>query len=270
MEILQYDTQTKEAEGLNIINRLAEREVLAVVFSSLFEIAPQLERLQVAMISMCSSKPGLSAMNAQHLPLKPVVAAWVKAYGIKKAVIIHDAEDAVSKAEGAILPGLLKANGVFDIMTYRTKDTDYSAQITKANFAFGSCYQNAAAIAKEAHKQGLKVPMVGGACAGAPGFIKIAGSAAEGAYMSTAAWIDDPRKSANVRDFGKPPYGGPRAYEIYARRSWRTGVTNKPGDRRTVKRFAPVLRPSGTGLPASTRSVTALAAARWSTASVSK
>ena len=42
-------------------------------------------------------------------------------------------------------------------------------------------------------KQGLKVPIVGGACAGAPGFIEIAGKAAEGAYMSTAAWLDDPR-----------------------------------------------------------------------------
>jgi branched-chain amino acid transport system substrate-binding protein len=265
LEIVYYDTQTKESEGLNIINRLAERDkVLAVngpCFSSLFEIiAPLLDRLQVSMISMCSSKPGLSAMSKWAMrntltsdkQLKPVVAAWVKAYGIKKAVIIHDAEDAVSKAEGAkILPGLLKANGVevLDIMTYRTKDTDYSAQITKAKslgaqgIAFGSCYQNAAAIAKEAHKQGLKVPMVGGACAGAPGFIKIAGSAAEGAYMSTAAWIDDPREKVQTyvkslqkqmnKPGYKPPYGGPRAYDtIYALKDVieSTGVTNKSGD----------------------------------------
>ena len=265
LEIVYYDTQTKESEGLNIINRLAERDkVLAVVgpcFSSLFEIiAPLLDRLQVAMISMCSSKPGLSAMSKWAMrntltsdkQLKPVVAAWAKEYGIKKAVIIHDAEDAVSKAEGAkILPGLLKANGVevLAIMTYRTKDTDYSAQITKAKslgaqgIAFGSCYQNAAAIAKEAHKQGLKVPMVGGACAGAPGFIKIAGSAAEGAYMSTAAWIDDPREKVQTyvkslqkqmnKPGYKPPYGGPRAYDtIYALKDIMesVGVTNKSGD----------------------------------------
>jgi len=265
LEIVFYDTQTKESEGLNIINRLAERDkVLAVngpCFSSLFEIiAPLLERLQVSMISMCSSKPGLSAMSKWAMrntltsdkQLKPVVAAWVKAYGIKKAVIIHDAEDAVSKAEGAkILPGLLKANGVelLDIMTYRTKDTDYSAQITKAKslgaqgIAFGACYQNAAAIAKEAHKQGLKVPMVGGACSGAPGFIDIAGSAAEGAYMSTAAWIDDPREKVQTYVMSlqkqmkkpgyKPPYSGPRAYDtIYALKDVieKSGVTNKPGD----------------------------------------
>ena len=100
-----------------------------------------------------------------------------------------------------VLPALFKAHGieVLDMLTYRTKDTDYSAQVTKAKslgaegIGLGACYQNAAAIAKEMAKQGLNVPVVGGACAGAPGFIEIAGKAAEGAYMSTAAWIDDPR-----------------------------------------------------------------------------
>ena len=263
VDIQCYDYQTKESEGLNIVNRLVEREkVLAVVgpcFSAVFEvIAPQLDsRLKTAIISYCSSKPGLSAMSRWALrntltsdkQLKPVVAAWVKEYKLKNAVIIHDAEDAVSKAEGAaILPGLLKANNVevLDILTYRTKDTDYSAQITKAKslgaqgIAFGSCYQNAAAIAKEAHKQGLKVPMVGGACAGAPGFIELGGKAAEGAYMSTAAWLEDPRPEVQayvkkiVAKLGNtPPYSGPRAYDIvYALKDVieKSGVTNKPAD----------------------------------------
>ena len=263
LDIQCFDTQTKESEGLNIVNRLVEREkVLAVVgpcFSAVFEvIAPQLDsRLKTAIISYCSSKPGLSAMSKWALrntltsdkQLKPVVEAWVKEYKMKNAVIIHDAEDAVSKAEGAaILPGLLKANNVqvLDILTYRTKDTDYSAQITKAKslgaqaIAFGSCYQNAAAIAKEAHKQGLKVPMVGGACAGAPGFIELGGKAAEGAYMSTAAWLEDPRPEVQtyvkkiIAKMGHtPPYSGPRSYDIvYALKDVieKSGVTNKSGD----------------------------------------
>ncbi|MBI2319989.1 MAG: ABC transporter substrate-binding protein [Betaproteobacteria bacterium] len=263
LEINCYDYQTQEAEGLKIINRLVERDkVLAVVgpcFSAVFEvIAPQLDsRLKTSIISYCSSKPGLSAMSRWALrntltsdkQLTPVVGAWVKEYGIKKAVIIHDAEDAVSKAEGAaILPGLLKSNKVevADILTYRTKDTDYSAQITRAKslgiqgIALGSCYQNAAAIAKEARKQGLNVPMVGGACAGAPGFIDLAGKAAEGAYMSTAAWLEDPRPEVQayvkkiVAKLGtQPPYSGPRSYDIvYGLKHVieNSGVTNKPGD----------------------------------------
>ena len=265
IDILFYDYQAKESEGLNIFNRLVERDkVLAVsgpCFSSVFEIlAPLLERLKTPMISYCSSKPGLSALSdwafrntlTSDKQLKPVVAMWAKEYNIKKAVIIHDLEDAVSRAEGEkIMPGLLKDNGIeqLAILTYRTKDTDFSAQITKAKalgaegIALGACYQQAAAIAKEARKQGLNAPIVGGACAGAPGFVDIAGSAAEGAYMSTAAWIDDPRKE--VQDYVKklqkkmgkagykPPYGGPRAYDlIYALKHCMEnfGVTNNSGD----------------------------------------
>jgi branched-chain amino acid transport system substrate-binding protein len=264
IELICYDTQTLEAEGLKIVSRLVERDKVVAIsgpcFSSVFEtIAPQLDsRLKTVINSYCSAKPGLSAMSkwafrntlTSDKQLKPVVEAWVKEYKPKKVVIIYDAEDAVSKAEGdAIMPVLLKENGVevLEKLTYRTKDTDYSAQITKAKalgadgIAFGSCYQNAAAIAKEAHKQGLKVPMVGGACASAPGFIEIAGSAAEGAFMSTAAWLDDPRpevqsylKQAVERNNGKrPPYGGPRAYDIiysYKHCIEKAGVSNDPAD----------------------------------------
>ncbi len=264
IELICYDTQTLEAEALKLVSRLAERDkVLAIsgpCFSSEFEtIAPQLDsQIKTVINSYCSAKPGLSDMSkwafrntlTSDKMLKPVVAAWVKAYNLKKVVIIYDAEDAVSMAEGdKILPVLLKQNGVevLDKLTYRTKDTDYSAQVTKAKslgaegIAFGSCYQNAGAIAKEAAKQGFKVPMVGGACAGAPGFIEIAGPAAEGAYMATAAWLEDPRPEvqAYVKKFlaknnGKlPPYGGPRAYDIIYSYKYcieKSGVTNKPAD----------------------------------------
>jgi branched-chain amino acid transport system substrate-binding protein len=209
IQLICYDTQTLESEGLKVVSRLVERDkVLAIsgpCFSSVFEtIAPQLDgRLKTVINSYCSSKPGLSALSkwafrntlTSDKQLKPVVKAWVEEYKPKKVVIIYDAEDAVSKAEGdKIMPVLLKENGVevLEKLTYRTKDTDYSAQVTKAKslgaegIAFGSCYQNAAAIAKEAHKQGLKVPMVGGACASAPGFIEIGGKAAEGTIITTS------------------------------------------------------------------------------------
>ncbi len=264
LKIIFYDTHTKEAEGIKIIKKLSARDkVLAVsgpCFSSIVElIYPMLEqRLKTPVISFCSSKPGLSALSkwgfrntlTSDKQLAPVVKAWIDEYKIKKVVIIHDIVDAVSKAEGAkILPVLMKKNGVklLDMLTYRTKDTDFSAQITRAKalnpdgIALGSCYQQAASIVKEARKQGLNVPFVGGACSGSPGFIKIGGKATEGSYMSTAAWIDDPRPKVvnylekfKARSGGrKPPYGGPRAYDIiYISKKIieERGVTNKPGD----------------------------------------
>jgi branched-chain amino acid transport system substrate-binding protein len=264
VELICYDTQTLESEALKSVSRLVERDkVLAIsgpCFSSEFEtIAPQLDtQLKTVINSYCSAKPGLSAMSkwafrntlTSDKQLKPVVEAWLKEYKPKKVVIIYDAEDAVSKGEGVgVLPALFKAHGVevLDSLTYRTKDTDYSAQVTKAKslgaegIGLGSCYQNAAAIAKEMQKQGLNVPVIGGACAGAPGFIEIAGKAAEGAYMSTAAWLDDPRpevqaylKKILAKNKGQqPPYGGPRAYDIiysYKHCIELSGATNKPAD----------------------------------------
>src|SRR5499427_10388426 len=180
IQLICYDDQTLESEALQQMSRLVDRDkVLAVVgpcFSGPFEtIAPQLDsRFKTAVDSYFSAKPGLSAMSkwafrntlTSDKQLKPVVDAWLKDYKIKKVVIIYDAEDAVSKGEGAVvLPKLLKDHGVeiLDSLTYRTKDTDYSAQVTKAKslgaegIALGACYQNAAAIAKEMAKQGLSV-----------------------------------------------------------------------------------------------------------------
>jgi branched-chain amino acid transport system substrate-binding protein len=264
IELVCYDTQTLEAEALKAMSRLVDRDKVLVIsgpcFSGEFEtIAPQLDsRFKTVINSYCSAKPGLSAMSkwafrntlTSDKQLKPVVAAWVAEYKPKKVVIIYDAEDAVSKGEGAgVLPALFKQHNieVLEQLTYRTKDTDYSAQVTKAKalgaegIGLGSCYQNAAAIAKEMAKQGLNVPIVGGACAGAPGFIEIAGKAAEGAYMSTAAWIDDPRaevqayvkKIAAKLNGAMPPYSGPRAYDIIYSYKYcieKSGVTNKPSD----------------------------------------
>ncbi|HEY7244949.1 MAG TPA: ABC transporter substrate-binding protein [Xanthobacteraceae bacterium] len=263
IDLICFDTQTLEAEALKIVSRLVERDkVLAIsgpCFSSEFEtIAPQLERLKTVINSYCSAKPGLSDMSiwafrntlTSDKQLKPVVDAWLKEYKIKKVVIIYDAEDAVSKGEGVgVLPALFKAHGVevLDSLSYRTKDTDYSAQVTKAKalgaegVGLGACYQNAGAIAKEMAKQGFNVPIVGGACAGAPGFIEIAGKAAEGAYMSTAAWLEDPRPEVQAyvkkilakNNNHPPPYSGPRAYDIiyaYKHCIETSGVTNNPSD----------------------------------------
>ena len=264
IELICYDDQTLESEALKQMSRLVDRDkVLAVIgpcFSGPFEtIAPQLdERFKTPIDSYCSAKPGLSAMSkwafrntlTSDKQLKPVVEAWLKEYKIKKVVIIYDAEDAVSKGEGAaVLPKFLKDHNVeiLDSLTYRTKDTDYSAQVTKAKslgaegIALGACYQNAAAIAKEMQKQGFNVPIIGGACAGAPGYIEIAGKAAEGTYMSTAAWLDDPRPEvqAYVKKIkpklngALPPYSGPRSYDIVYSFKYcfeKAGITNKPAD----------------------------------------
>lgn len=263
IKLVFYDDHAQEAEGITIINKLAQRDnVLAVsgpCFSSVVEVVfPLLDDLKIPVISYCSAKPGLSKMSewgfrnslTSDKQLAPVVTAWKNEYNIKKVVVIHDLEDAVSKAEGTkVYPLLFKREGIeiLEFLTYRTKDTDFSAQITQAKalnpdaIALGSCYQQAAAIVKEARKQGLMVPFIGGACTGAPGFIEIGGEATEGSYVSTAAWMDDPSdkvqnfvKAIKARNGNKSfPYSAPRGYDniyILKKIMEEMGVTNKPED----------------------------------------
>jgi branched-chain amino acid transport system substrate-binding protein len=263
IKLIEYDYQAKESEGINIINKLTTRDdvmaVLGPCFSSVVEVIyPLLERLKTPVISYCSAKPGLGKLSewgfrnslTSDKQLAPVVTAWKDAYDIKTVVIIHDLEDAVSKAEGSkVLPMLFKKEDieVLETLTYRTEDTDFSAQITKAKslnpdgIGLGSCYQQAAGIVKEARRQGMKQPVIGGACAGAPGYVTLGGKATEGTYVSTAAWMDDP--SARVQDFVKKvhaknggkqfPYSAPRGYDtLYITKMCmeKFGVTNKSGD----------------------------------------
>lgn len=263
IKLVEYDVEAKESTGIQTINKLAQRdEVLAVLgpcFSSVVEVVyPLLDRLQVPVISYCSAKPGLAELSkwgfrnslTSDKQLEPVVTAWKKEYGIGNAVIIHDLEDAVSKAEGAIvLPKLFEKEGieVLDTLTYRTEDTDFSAQVTKAKslnpdgIALGACYQQAAAIVKEMRRQGMDQPVIGGACAGAPGYIELGGKATEGSYMSTAAWMDDPDpriqefvQKVRARNGNKQfPYSAPRGYDtMYITKTCveKSDVTNKPGD----------------------------------------
>jgi len=73
-------------------------------------------------------------------------------------------------------------------------------------------------IAKEMAKQGLNVPVIGGACAGAPGFIEM--RSGRGRLHSTAAFIDDPRPEVQLcekdrrQDRRQAALLGPRAYDI--------------------------------------------------------
>jgi branched-chain amino acid transport system substrate-binding protein len=107
----------------------------------------------------------------------------------------------------------------------------------------GSCYEAGAKIAIEARRQGIKAPLLGGACNSTPGLIEIGGAAVEGYYGSTAAWIvgnPDPKMVRYLKKFkerspgGKePPYGGPRSYDniyIIKKIMEEEGVTNRPGD----------------------------------------
>jgi branched-chain amino acid transport system substrate-binding protein len=263
LEVLISDTGTEVGPAISLAKKLVvEDRVLAILgpcFSSEFEaLAPLLDRLKTVIVSQCSAKPGISALSTwafrntltSDKQLAPATRIWKQRYNIKTAVILYDSADAVSAAEGSkVLPALFKKDGieVKEMLTYQTKDIDFSAQITKiqtANpngIALGACYQQAANIVREARKQGLKQPFLAGACTGSPEFATLVGKDGEGSIIGSAGWPDDPRPKVRAflakfmeRSGGKKPnYGGMRSYDnVYIMKQIieTSGVTNKPAD----------------------------------------
>ena len=266
IELVWYDDECKGAPAIPLLEKLAKQDkVLAVngpCQSSTVEVMfPKLERTKLVLISFCSSKPGLSAMGkgwgfrntlTSDKQLEPAVQIWKKRYNIKTAVVLYNSEDAVSASEGKdILTALFKNYDIklLKMFSFQTQTMDFAPFLTEIKalnpdgIGLGSCYEAGAKIAIEAQRQGLKAPLIGGACNSTPGLIEIGGKAVEGYVGSTAAWVQgnpDPRVQNFVADFRKrspagkdPTYGGLRGYDnIYILKKIieNGGVTNKPDD----------------------------------------
>ncbi len=266
IEVTWYDYECKAAPAIPIIEKLAKQDKVLVVngpcqSSAVEVIYPKLERLKLVCISFCSSKPGLSAMGkgwgyrntlTSDKQLEPVIKKWKERYNIKTAVVLYNSEDAVSTVEGkVIMPMLFEKSDIklLKMYTFQTQTVDFAPFMTEIKalnpdgIGVGSCYEAGAKIAIEARRQGIKAPLLGGACNSTPGLIEIGKEAVEGYYGSSAAWIvgnPDPRMVNFLKEFKKrspggkePPYSGPRSYDnmyIIKKIMEEEGVTNKPGD----------------------------------------
>ncbi|MCZ6549055.1 MAG: ABC transporter substrate-binding protein [Deltaproteobacteria bacterium] len=265
IEVIWYDVGCKAPPAIPVVEKLTKQDKVLVVNgpcqSSVVEVIyPKLNRLKMPMISFCSSKPGLSALSpwgfrntlTSDKQLDPAVMKWKEKYNINTAVILYNSEDAVSTVEGKkIMPVLFKKYGIklLKMYTFQTQTIDFAPFMTEIKvlnpdgIGVGSCYEAGAKIAIEARRQGIKAPMLGGACNSSPGLIEIGGAAVEGYYGSTAAWIGgnpDPRMVKFLDKYKKrspggkePPYGGPRSYDniyIIKKIMEEEGVTNRPAD----------------------------------------
>jgi branched-chain amino acid transport system substrate-binding protein len=155
-----------------------------------------------------------------------------------------------------ILPALFKQNGIAianegNFLTFQARDLDFSAQVTRLKglaadgIAFGGVFSDAATFIKEARRQGVRLPMVGGNPMMHELFLKLAGEAGEGTMAPSFFWADspDPRVQSLVKRFaarataaGLPPtiemisVNTYDAVRLLADVIKKTGVTNRPED----------------------------------------
>jgi len=267
-----YDTASKPSEATRVVRKLAtDDKVLAILgpfSSSECEVAfPVGNRIGIVMIAQASSKPGVAAANRPYafrnkvdeLRLAiPAIKKWKKHHNIKTVAIVHDAKDAVSRALGTtVLPGVCKKLGIKIVnegkyVTYTTGDFDMRPQVTRLKgyefdgIVFGGVYMDGVTFIKEARRQGVNQPMVGGNPLMHLLFLLRGGKAAEGVYTSSEFyyWMPKPSVQKFTKEYIKraknkgfdPPQPLQFDVNVYdsiymlAHVMKERGITNKPGD----------------------------------------
>jgi branched-chain amino acid transport system substrate-binding protein len=230
LETVIYDTASKPAEATRLVRKLAtDDKVLAILgpfSSSECEVAfPVGNRIGIVMISQASSKPGVAAkwpyafrnkLDEGQLAV-PTMMKWKAHYNIKTVAIVHDAKDAVSRVLGTmVLPMVSKKLGLQivnegNLVTYTTGDFDMRPQVTKLKnmqfdgLVFGGVYMDGVTFIKEARRQGVNQPMMGGNPLMSLQFPRKGGKAAEGVFTSSEFyyWMDTPKVKKFTKEFIK-------------------------------------------------------------------
>jgi branched-chain amino acid transport system substrate-binding protein len=142
---------------------------------------------------------------------------WKAQYNIKSVAVVHDAKDAVSRVLGTlVLPGVSKKMGLKivnegNFVTYTTGDFDMRPQVTKLKsmqfdgLVFGGVYMDGVTFIKEARRQGVNQPMMGGNPLMSLQFPRKGGKAAEGVFTSAEFyyWMDTPKVKRFTKEFVK-------------------------------------------------------------------
>ncbi|MBI3092349.1 MAG: ABC transporter substrate-binding protein [Candidatus Tectomicrobia bacterium] len=242
VRMIFYDTASKPEEAINTVRKLIDSDkVLAIagpLLSSETRVAfPVANRAGVPIVASASSAPGIGAANRPWAfrntvleadTARPALEYWVKGNKIKRAAIIVDNKDFVSKSYGAqVIPDLFKEFGVqiADTVSFQSGDVDFSAQVTKVKQAtpdgivMAALHNEAAAIARELRRQGVTQPLYGGGPLAGEYFIERGGAAVEGTIIGSGFWVDnpEPKIAAWVKRYKErdPLRGAPHQVAVY-------------------------------------------------------
>lgn len=266
VRLVEYDNRANPNELPNIVRRLATVDnVLAIIgpnTSGEAEIVfPIANQLKVPVLGTSVAKGGILDKNRPWafrniMPddqnTAPVIAQVVKEKGIKKVAVIMDVKDPVSKYMGGVFwPGLFQKLGVENLtakdpVTFQSGDPSVAAQVSKLKsmnpdaVVFASSPGDAAKIAIEIRRQGMKQQLLGSGGLFGDEFLKSGGQAVEGAITAAQFWRDnpDPKVRSYVTSYEKRTGETAVLHEAYAYDGLLTvaeaitkgKVTNKPGD----------------------------------------
>ncbi len=266
IKLVEYDNRASPGELPNIVRQLATVDnVLAIIgpnTSGEAEIVfPIANQLKIPVLGTSVAKGGILTKNRPWayrnvMPddqnTGPVIAQVVKEKNIKKVAVIVDVKDPVSKYMGSFFwPVLFDKVGVENLtkndpVTFQSGDPSVTAQVSKLKalnpdaVVLAASPGDAAKIAIEIRRQGMKQQLLGSGALFGDEFLKSGGNAVEGAITAAQFWRDnpDPKVHGYVTSLEKRTGEAPVLHDAYAydgvltmaEAVKKSGVTNQPAD----------------------------------------
>lgn len=213
VRVIVEDDQGKPEEAKVVVQKLITKDKVVAVLgevasSNSLAAAPEAQKNQIPMISPSSTNPDVTKVGDYIFrvcfidPFQGYVMAKFAAQTLKvtKVGVLRDIKNAYSVGLADVfVENFTKMGGtIVSDQSYREGDTDFNAQLTamkptgpQAIFVPGY-YTEVGLIARQAEKQGLKVPLLGGDGWDSPKLTEIGGKALNGSFFSNHASPDDP------------------------------------------------------------------------------
>ena len=233
--LLPADDQADPKQAVSIANKLINQKAVALVghwnSSCSIPASKYYQDANIVMISPATTNPQLTLQGFKNVfrvcgtddQQGRVAAEFVlKTIRPKKIAIIHD-----KTAYGQGLADYFKRalGDRVQVVYYGgiiQRDPDYKAVLTTIKqsdpelYFFGGIYPEAGRLVRQAKEIGMNIPMITGDGVYDPTFINIAGTSAEGTYVTFGAEPAGLPSAKSFMDKYKAKYGDPGPYSIYA------------------------------------------------------
>jgi branched-chain amino acid transport system substrate-binding protein len=233
--LLPADDQADPKQAVSIANKLINQKAVALVghwnSSCSIPASKYYQDANLVMISPATTNPRLTLQGFKNVfrvcgtddQQGKVAAEFIlKTIRPKKIAIIHD-----KTAYGQGLADYFKRalDDRVQVVYYGgiiQRDPDYKAVLTTIKqsdpelYFFGGIYPEAGRLVRQAKEIGMNIPMITGDGVYDPTFINIAGTSAEGTYVTFGAEPAGLPSAKTFMDKYKAKYGDPGPYSIYA------------------------------------------------------
>jgi branched-chain amino acid transport system substrate-binding protein len=213
LEMVFEDSAGQKEQALNAMKKLLARDHVVAVLgptlsNEMFSAGPAAVERQIPVIGASTTANGITDIgewifrNAMpESDVVPVTIATVKKkFGAKRIALMYSNDDAFTKSGFDVMKDAAEKQGleIATVETFSTKDTDFSAQLTKIKglnvdaIGISALAEAGAGVVLQARQLGIgpQVPLFGGNGFNSPKVAEIAGKAAEGFMVGTPWFID--------------------------------------------------------------------------------